>query len=154
MQEKTVQASTCKLPVKFAIAIAVIKSNRMPGILCMDADLMRSTRYRTGFDQRRELIPLFNLEAGLRWFPFSIYANDTLTALQNILQQRRLNDFTVRLPLAAYQREIVFLHAFHTQLLMERTQCRPFFGDQKHAGSIPIQTMDQFKETRFRTQRT
>ncbi|MOA35734.1 hypothetical protein D3C78_1572070 [compost metagenome] len=93
------------------------------------------------------------LEAGFRRFAFAIDAHDTFAALQNVFQQRCLHGFTMRLPLAAHQRQIILLHAFQPQLLMQRTQCRTFFSHQQHAGSIAIQPVHQFQETGFRAQR-
>ncbi|MNJ72184.1 hypothetical protein D3C77_688080 [compost metagenome] len=57
------------------------------------------------------------------------------------------------LPLASYQRQIVFLHPFLAQLFMQRTQSRAFFRHQQNAGGVAVQTVNQLKETRFRAQR-
>jgi len=58
----------------------------------------------------------------------------------------------MRLPLAAHQRQVIFLHTFITQLLMQSTQRRTLFGHQQHAGGIPVQTVYQLQEARFRAQ--
>ena len=57
------------------------------------------------------------------------------------------------LPLAAHQRQVVFLHPFFTQLFMQGTQRRTFFRYQQHARGVTVETVHQFKETRFRAQR-
>src|SRR5476649_2087253 len=119
MQEQTIQASSGKLPVKFTVTVTVIKSNRVPCILGMNADLMCSPCYRTGFDQRSKLVTLLNLKARFRRFTLRIHTNNALTALQNILEQRSLHNFAMRLPLPTNQCQVIFLHTLQTQLFMQ-----------------------------------
>ncbi|SVM39561.1 Uncharacterised protein [Klebsiella pneumoniae] len=65
---------------------------------------------------------LFDFKTRLRRFPLLVNPHNTLTALQNIFQQRGLHHFSMRLPLPAHQRQIILLHAFVAQLLMQGTQ--------------------------------
>ena len=120
----------------------------------MYADLVGTTGHRTAAHQRGKLIALFNLKPRLRRFPFLADADNTLAALQNVLQQRRLHHFYMGLPLTAHQRQVVFLHPFLTQLFMQRTQRRTLFRHQQYARGVTVKTVHQLKETRFRAQGT
>ena len=113
---------------------------------------MRAAGDRAAAHQRGEFVTLFHFKARLRRLAFLTHANDTLPTLQNILQQRGLDHFGMRLPLAAHQRQVVFLHAFIAQLLVQRTQRRALFRHQQHAGGIAVETMHQLKETCLRAQ--
>ncbi|MNL74109.1 hypothetical protein D3C87_1996760 [compost metagenome] len=83
-------------------------------MLSMNADLMGASGYRAAAHQGRKFITLFNFEARFGRFAFLINANDALSALQNIFQQRSLYHFDMGLPLPAHQRQIIFLHPFLT----------------------------------------
>ncbi len=133
MQEQTRQSRPRQLLIKLAVAIAIIKRDGVPCKLRMYADLVGTAGNRAAAHQRGKLIALFNLKPRLRRFPFLADADNTLAALQNVLQQRRLHHFYMGLPLAANQRQIVFLHPFFTQLFMQGTERRALFRHQQYA---------------------
>ncbi|MNE57113.1 hypothetical protein D3C80_1520610 [compost metagenome] len=93
----------------------------MTGMKSMDANLVRTPCDRAASYQGAKFVTLFDFKTCFRGFAFAVDANDTLPALQNIFQQRGLHHFDMGLPLATHQRQVIFLHPFLTQLLMQRT---------------------------------
>ena len=93
VQEQPVQPGFRQLPVKVAIAVTIVKGDRMPGMLGMNANLVRTSGHRATANQCGERIALFHFKARFRRFAFTVNAHNPLAALQNIFEQRRLNHF-------------------------------------------------------------
>ncbi len=85
VQKEPAQSGIRQLFIELTIAIAVVKGNRMSGILRMHANLVRSSSHGTAAHKRSERVTLFHFKARFRWLAFLIHPNDTLAALQNVL---------------------------------------------------------------------
>ena len=57
MQEHAAQTGTVELPVEVTVAVPLVAPHRMTGVGCVHADLMRSARSGTGFQQGAMRIP-------------------------------------------------------------------------------------------------
>lgn len=95
VQEQTLQAGTRQLTIELAVAVAIVKGDRMPGMQGVHADLVGTPGDWAGLHQGGEFVTLLHLEAGFRRLAFAVDAHDTFTALQNVFQQRRLYGLAV-----------------------------------------------------------
>ncbi len=121
----------------------------MAGVLGVDTDLVGTTGNRTAFDQGRLGELTHDPKTGFRRLAIGTDPHDPLARLQLIFAQRRIHHPDMWLPLATYQRQILFAHGLDPQLFVQTAQGTALLGDQEHTWGIAIETMHQFEETGF-----
>src|SRR5450830_407837 len=120
----------------------------------MDPNLVSSPRFQLCL-QKREISKLpLERKYSMRRHTVSLHPDPPLAISRRIFMQRQLNMLTCILPIARYEREITFTSKTITHLLMQISQCSPFFCDQQQTRSFAVKPVNQFQKFCFRTGRT
>ena len=145
MQKQSPQTKTLRLPIGRFVTVSIIPENRMPGLLQMDANLVRTAGRWRALQQAvyairaRERDPCASFLA--------LVANDdvTFTALAVGDEQGCIDQLLAILPITDNEREVTFLHPPLAKALVKFAQRAATLGHHQTARRFAVDAVHQRK---------